>query len=306
MRILQTKTYSRDLTAMHTPLPLTADAPALAGALKSRGYLKIHCPAQVAAALHRVFVEADAFFALPLPVKDRASLVDLFEGYRRLGSEYCESADRPDLAQSFWTHAFNLEEGRRRLDRFARPLYDSMQSAAALLDEIVSHLVLEFERHYWGSSADRPQFRTDMGSHLQLNYYNPPIHQRDLLLDCHEDGLLFTILQSTAPGLEILGSDGAFAPIGTDPDELLIMPGDIAMLLSGGEIAPLYHRVNNRPDVPKRMSLMYFSNPNADPNRWIKPWREDDANRGVDIMRRAIENPLKFGLPPIPIVDQHG
>jgi hypothetical protein len=110
MRILQTKTYSRDLTAMRTPLPLTADAPALAGALKSRGYLKIHCPAQVAAALHRVFVEADAFFALPLPVKDRASLVDLFEGYRRLGSEYCESADRPDLAQSFWTHAFNLKE----------------------------------------------------------------------------------------------------------------------------------------------------------------------------------------------------
>jgi hypothetical protein len=47
---------------------------------------------------------------------------------------------------------------------------------------------------------------------------------------------------------------------------------------------------------------MYFANPNASHDREIKPWRETELNRGVDIMRRVIENPLKFGLPPIPIV----
>jgi hypothetical protein len=47
---------------------------------------------------------------------------------------------------------------------------------------------------------------------------------------------------------------------------------------------------------------MYFANPDASYARRINPWRETEVNRDVDIMRRVIENPLKFGLPPIPIV----
>jgi hypothetical protein len=50
------------------------------------------------------------------------------------------------------------------------------------------------------------------------------------------------------------------------------------------------------------MSLMFFANPYASHDREINPWREYELIRGVDIMRRVLENPLKFGLPPIPIV----
>jgi isopenicillin N synthase-like dioxygenase len=279
------------------------DPAELATALESRGHLKLRCRPAAAAAISKVLTDADAFFSLPPALKNRNILEGLCEGYRGLGTEYSDVAERPDLHESFWVHAFNAETARARLDHRAQSLYSSMLSVAEMFDGIIASILVMLQRYYGVPNADKPQFATAFGSHLQLNYYNPFKHQRDLLMDCHEDGLLFTVLHSNASGLEIRTRDGSFTPMTTEPDEVLIMPGDIAMLLSGGEIQPLYHRVRNMPGVQARMSLMYFSNPNASYDRKIKPWRESEVNHDVDIMRRVIENPLKFGLPPIPIVE---
>jgi isopenicillin N synthase-like dioxygenase len=286
---------------MHHSIALLQDPAALATALKHPGYLKLRSAPDVAAAVNKVLDEADAFFSLPLTLKNQNGLGDLCEGYRGLGTEYSDVEERPDLHESFWVHAFNAEKGRALFDH-GQPLYQSMLHVAELFDRIIASLLVAMQRYYGVPNADEPQFATAFGSHLQLNYYVPPEHTRDLLMDCHEDGLLFTIHQSNASGLEIRAADGAFVPVTTAPGELFIMPGDIAMLLSGGDIQPLYHRVRNLPDVRKRMSLMYFANPDASHVRKINPWRETQVNRDVDIMRRVIENPLKFGLPPIPIV----
>ena len=288
--------------AMNQCASLTNDPTELAAALKARGYLKLGCRPDVAAAVSAVLTEADAFFSLPQALKDQNTLSDLCEGYRGLGSEYSYVEERPDLHESFWVHAFNAEKARARLDRHGRPLYHSMLRAAELFDQTIATILVSLQRYYGVPNADKPHFATAFGSHLQLNFYAPPQHDRDLLMDCHEDGLLFTILHSNASGLEIRTPDGSFEPVTTEPGELFIMSGDIAMLLSGGEIQPLYHRVRNMPQVRKRMSLMYFANPDASHTRRLKPWRETDVNHDVDIMRRVIENPLKFGLPPIPIV----
>jgi isopenicillin N synthase-like dioxygenase len=287
---------------MYHATSMNQDPSELVVALKTRGYLKLRAQAEISAVVNKVFHEAHIFFSLPLTIKDNNPLMDLCEGYRRLGSEYSDVEDRPDLHESFWVHAFNAEKAREHLDRHAQPLYRSMLRMAEEFDRIIASIIVMLQHHYRVDSPEKPKFATSLGSHLQLNYYNPANHQRDLLMDCHEDGLLFTILHSNASGLEIRTPDGSFAPVTTGPDELFFMPGDIAMLLSGGEIQPLYHRVRNVPDVQERMSLMYFANPNASHDREIKPWRETELNRGVDIMRRVIENPLKFGLPPIPIV----
>jgi isopenicillin N synthase-like dioxygenase len=287
---------------MYQSISLIHDPTELATALKSRGYLKLRCQPDLTAALNKVLDEADVFFSLPLDLKSRNALEELCEGYRGLATEYSYVADRPDLHESFWLHAFNAEKARAHLDDYGQPLYRSMLHVAAKFDEIIASMLVALQHYYGVPNADEPQFATAFGSHLQLNYYNPPKHQRDLLMDCHEDRLLFTILHSNASGLEMRAPDGSFIPVTTEPDEVFIMPSDIAMLLSGGEIQPLYHRVRNLPEVPKRMSLMYFSNPNASYERKIRPWRESAVNRDVDIMRRVIENPLKFGLPPIPIV----
>jgi len=286
---------------MHHSTSLVQDPTALATALKDPGYLKLRSEPDLAAAVDKVLDEAAAFFSLPLALKNQSALGDLCEGYRGLGTEYSDVEERPDLHESFWVHAFNAEKGRARFDH-GQPLYQSMLHVAKLFDRIIASLLVTMQRYYGVPDADEPQFATASGSHLQLNYYVPPRHTRDFLMDCHEDGLLFTIHQSNASGLEIRAADGSFVPMTTAPGELFIMPGDIAMLLSGGDIQPLYHRVRNVPDVRKRMSLMYFANPDASYARKIKPWRETEVNRDVDIMRRVIENPLKFGLPSIPIV----
>ena len=287
---------------MHRPNSMTQDATELATALGAQGYLKLRCQPDVAAAVNKVLDEADVFFSLPLALKQKNALSDLCEGYRGLGTEYSYVEERPDLHESFWLHAFNAKQARSHFDHHGQTLYQCMLHVADLFDEIIASILVKLQKYFGVTNADQPQFATAFGSHLQLNYYVPSKHRRDLLMDCHEDGLLFTIQHSNASGLEIRGADGSFTPVITERGELFIMPGDIAMLLSGGEIQPLYHRVRNMPQVRERMSLMYFANPNASYDREIKPWRETEVNRGVDIMQRVIENPLKFGLPPIPVV----
>lgn len=279
------------------------DAAELVATLRNQGYLKLACGDETRGIIRGIFAEADAFFSLPVEIKTRSALAAEMEGYRGFAAEYCEVEDRPDLCESFWFHAFNADAARRSFDASALPLYELMVAVAARFDAIVTDLTQSMEAFYWTVENPSPQFRTSFGAHLQLNYYRPGPDQRDLLLDPHEDGLLFTILQSTAPGLEIRGKDGSFVPVQTTPDELLVMPGEIASLLSGGDFEPLYHRVRNRSDVTKRMSLMYFSNPNASRTRRLRPWRESPVNRDADIMQRVIENPVKFGLPPIPVID---
>jgi isopenicillin N synthase-like dioxygenase len=281
---------------------ITQDATELAAALKACGYLKLRCQPEVAAAVNKVLYEAEVFFSLPQTLKNQNGLGDLCEGYRGLATEYSHVEERPDLHESFWVHAFNAEKARARLEHHGQSLYANMLHLAELFDKMIAAILVTLQRYYGVSNVNEPQFTTAFGSHLQLNYYNPPQHDRDLLMDCHEDGLLFTILHSNASGLEIRAPDGSFNPVTTAPGEVFVMAGDIAMLLSGGEIQPLYHRVRNLPEVPKRISLMYFANPDASYDRRLKPWRETEVNRDVDIMRRVIENPLKFGLPPIPIV----
>ena len=118
--------------------------------------------------------------------------------------------------------------------------------------------------------------------------------------DPHEDGLYVTLWRADAPGLEVRGPDGAWQPVRLGPCELLAMPGEIFSLLCGWRVPPLYHRVRNHPEIERRFSMMYFSNPN--PDQELVPWIANDTNAGVDIIQRAISNPTRYGLPPLPPV----
>ena len=76
------------------------------------------------------------------------------------------------------------------------------------------------------------------------------------------------------------------------------MPGEIFSLLTGYRVQPLYHRVRNHPEVGRRYAMMYFANPN--PTAGFRPWVANDTNAGIDIIERAIRNPTRYGLPPLP------
>jgi isopenicillin N synthase-like dioxygenase len=115
-----------------------------------------------------------------------------------------------------------------------------------------------------------------------------------MLQDGHEDGHLLTLVTATGPGLEIETADG-YRPAEVAEDEMLIMPGSLLTLMTGGEIQPLYHRVRNSFRKEPRYSMMYFVNPES--GQVLDPWIRNETNAGIDIIEEANKLPQKFGLP---------
>jgi isopenicillin N synthase-like dioxygenase len=127
-----------------------------------------------------------------------------------------------------------------------------------------------------------------------VNYYEPAQHSRDMLQDGHEDGHLITLVTANSPGLEIQ-VDGTYVPIEIGPDEMLIMPGSLLTLMTGGAIPPLFHQVKNSRRKDPRYSMMFFVNPEG--NQVLEPWIRNETNAHADVIAEANALPQKFGLP---------
>src|SRR5690606_33306531 len=102
---------------------------------------------------------------------------------------------------------------------------------AELLDELARHYRYPNELPFEEASV------------VQINSFGEP-GPRELLQTPHEDGVLATVIWTSAPGLEAVGGDAPI-PLDTDPDEVLVMPGGILTVMTGGEIAPLFHQARN-------------------------------------------------------------
>lgn len=77
------------------------------------------------------------------------------------------------------------------------------------------------------------------------------------------------------------------------------MPGSVLTDLTGGKIAPLYHRVRNH-RLAGRLSLMYFVNPEvAEP---LYPWVGSAEELRTDLRERVMSRPAMFGLPDVPVL----
>ena len=102
-----------------------------------------------------------------------------------------------------------------------------------------------------------------------------------------------TIACATGSGLEVQMTNNEFRSMPSGLEELLIMPGEIIWLLSGGQIRPLYHRVRLHHQNPKRMALLFFGD--IDPC-CCDPWISNEINRQVDIGTRVLASVNRFGL----------
>jgi isopenicillin N synthase-like dioxygenase len=71
------------------------------------------------------------------------------------------------------------------------------------------------------------------------------------------------------------------------------MPGDIAYLLSGGRIRPLYHRVQTDINFEERMALLFFADVSPE---LCDPWVINEVNRNVNIGDRVLNNSQRFGV----------
>ena len=264
---------------------------ALIPTLERQGFLRLPTDGRLRQASDRAFALANEFFRRPAAEKHLYAAPAWVEGYRELGPEYALVPERPDLTESFT--AWNFNRGRPELDawRAGCPLHGAIRDASSLLADLVGDLFAAMA-DYWNPGA--PELRFHNATHIQLNYYQPLLHSRDLLQDPHEDGHLVTIVATNAPALEI-EIDGKFVPADIGENELLLMPGSLLSLMTGYRVKPLFHQVRNTHRADPRSSLLYFVNPDIDLQ--LVPWIANESNAGIDIIERANNAPKKFGLP---------
>jgi isopenicillin N synthase-like dioxygenase len=229
------------------------------------------------------------FFERPDAEKRRHSSDDNNYGYRPFGIEYSITPDRPDMNECFtvWANRLDKIPHAAEIGELTGAFLGWRDALAPLVREILD----EVARQYGTPSA--PPFEN--ASYLQINYCLPTPPERDLLQDRHEDGHMVTVLHATAPGLEIYVNDEV-QPMLPAADEVVIMPGSVLTLLSGGKIAPLYHQVRNH-GLADRRSLMYFVNPElAEP---LYAWVDAPLGEREDIREHVRNAPTMFGLPQV-------
>ena len=214
-------------------------------------------------------------------------------GYRPYAAEYSKSPLNPDQVESFSVSA-GMISGGDLVSASARLLCESMLSCYAVLESIAEELVIELAKSLTKLEAGN-LFRGELRywSRLQLNYSKPKDVQVDFINESHEDGSLLTIAHTVQPGLELELSGENFCPVTNSATDVLVIPGEIAWLLSGGILRPIFHRVRPVPECSERMALLFFADINP---KLCQPWISNETNRNVDIGSLVLKNPTRYGL----------
>ncbi len=244
--------------------------------------------ASTAAALHYLLATAHDFFEGPRGERElMACAPKSVTGWRPIGVEYSQSADRPDLNETF---CFRLSDDNGALVESA--LIKACREAQAVLDVVAGEVLTGVAAELGVSVAP---VLTNFESWLQLNWSRPSAVNREFIQEAHEDGHLITLLFADAQGLEVLEPDTGWRPVLPTPENLICFPGECGALLTADAIRPTMHRVVAHPNVDMRLSVAYFVNPNLD--QTLNPWVISERNKGVDLLRWGQLNPARFGLP---------
>jgi isopenicillin N synthase-like dioxygenase len=261
--------------------------------LKLDGFLLLKIPEALANAIRDVFSLAYRFFRGSFAEKSTSSLPsDL--GYRALAGEYSQSPTSPDQYESFSASARMTSALTSLQSITAKDLYSEMLDVIREFEPIAELITSRIAKEI-DSAIDGESFygAFHLWSFLQMNYARPSSTKAEFINDLHEDGCLLTIACPMTPGLEIRTVGGQFIRVTTEPDEILVFPGEILWLLSGGALLPLHHRVKPNANYKERLSLLYFAD--IDP-RLCRPWCVSEINKTVDIGQRVRQNPTRFGL----------
>lgn len=267
-----------------------------------KGFAKISLEQALLNGVQAVFSFACKFFQQPLSEKLKVSGTEfakheprlILEGYKQLGDEYSQSPDRPDLNDSF--SVWQCNQGHPELPKLVRgcELHHSMTKVLdpcrLLANDILDALRIMVH-------ADSKKIEAGEVSYIQINSYMPYQEKRAFLQDEHEDGQLVTIVKPTKPGLEIKVQNGDYSPVSLEESEMLVIPGSILELATGGIVKPLYHRVVNDRVTDLRQTFIYFVNPTI--KRETRPWIVNDTNRDKSIRALTVHNSERFGLPSI-------
>jgi isopenicillin N synthase-like dioxygenase len=261
--------------------------------LEAEGFLTLSLRRDSGQIIESVFDVGGAFFRASSDEKLHHKLPNDF-GYRPIGVEYSQSPDRPDPIESFTVSMRTQSEIPSAWSTLAKSLSQHMLNAIEVLEPIAEEIVTKLAVRLGGRSVGK-KLRGELHrwSCLQLNYSRPATVKSSFIHEPHEDGHFLTIGCSTSPGLERRVDANEFVPIITKIDEVVIMPGDIATLLSGGRIQPLYHRVAVDNRCSERMALLFFADIRPE---LCEPWIVNETNLNVNIGNRVLTNSSRFGV----------
>lgn len=235
--------------------------------------------------LAEFYRESAVFFASDTAVKERYSVPNRVSGYRPHGYAHAGYPDQPDLNDSFlyWqrrrAHLPHQEEISSFLDAA-----EAFRAATVRIARDVIESMREFYKY-------EPELPFERASVLQVNSFAEPT-DRKLLQQRHEDAILLTVISTSAEGLEGF-YNGNVKAVTLEPDEVMVMPGSVMTMMTGGRIEPFYHQVRNYHHLDRK-SIIYFVSPDADGA--IEPFVRNEVNEGVDIRALVIDNPQTFGL----------
>ncbi|MGF1566498.1 MAG: isopenicillin N synthase family dioxygenase [Nodosilinea sp.] len=216
--------------------------------------------------LRRAHQTATEFFTLPEAIKQQYAPANGQGGFARFGSEQAKGYTVPDLKE-FWHvnhHSLTIDSAPwpQEVPLF-RPVMTRLYQQLAACAEVL----LEACALYLGQPQDWLTAMAMGGNTvLRLAHYPPILAQAtpgSLRAAPHEDINLITLLcEATAPGLEILTTQGQWLPIQATPGQIVVDTGDMLQNLTNGLFKSTTHRVvNPRQSNQRRLSMPFFVHP---------------------------------------------
>jgi isopenicillin N synthase-like dioxygenase len=246
---------------------------------------------------YRVFQQ---FFALPTEAKQRYQIRGSggARGYTAVGVETAKDSQYPDLKE-FWHIGREIPRDSKYAEVMPPNIWPSeiadFQRCGYGLFDVLDRLGARVLRAL-ALHIDLPENyfddKTNIGNSILRPIHYPPLTQPDIpnvRAGAHEDINFITLLVgASAAGLEVLTREGAWLPITTTGDAIVVNIGDMLQRLSNHVYPSTTHRVTNPqgPEARKpRYSVPYFLHPNPDflietlpqcvtaenPNRYAEP-----------------------------------
>jgi isopenicillin N synthase-like dioxygenase len=226
--------------------------------------------------IDRAYRAAQAFYALPAPVKARYHREGAAgqRGFTRFGQEHARDSDRPDLKEFYQLgrvgvpddHPVHRPYGPNLWPAEVADFEPAMSELYRRLDALGATL-LHACAHYLGEPERLFSDMAEQSDTIVRIIHYPPIPE-DAPADAvraaaHEDINLITLLcGATADGLELLARDGAWLPIAAAHEQIIVDSGDMLQNLTNGLFRSMTHRVVNPDDGRQsRYSMPCFVHP---------------------------------------------
>jgi isopenicillin N synthase-like dioxygenase len=269
-----------------------------ANRLIREGSLVIELPEGMQQQIKQVYSAARRFFDLP-DEQRRENLLPFGCGYLGYGTEYSGAEEQLDRADTFAACIRTKTNADKLSSPLARELHADLLRVLYGLEEIAEELAVALAALCGDESAHRLRGGLRRWSTIQVSRAIPT-ESDGLLYHEHEDGHLFSFALADAPGLEI-NIAGRFGRPAFSTSSIVVMPGKLAQLLTGGIVRPLYHRVRAPEGYRPRLALLYFTD--LDPNL-CAPWTGDLA--GAEACRsHVLSNSARFGVPGLTVEDEN-